>query len=87
MQLFIRNIPNLRLIHISENDSILDVKKKIEKRSTLPIRFQNIMFQGKYLSNSKYIKDYSISNDDTLHVHFRIYNSEIPTEYVRLSRK
>ena len=80
MQLFIRNIPNLRLINVSEQDSIIDIKKIIEKQSTIPIRFQSILFQGKYLSNSKYIKDYNISNEDTIHINFRIYNIENPTE-------
>jgi len=72
MQLFVCDVPNTIVIDVTVDDCIRDIKKYIEKRSKIPVYYQNIVHQGKYLQDSKKIKEYHLQHEDTLHVKLRI---------------
>jgi len=73
MQLFIRHACSRTIvIDVGVDDTIEYIKQKIEDKSGLPSRFQNLIFSGKYLYNDSRLCDFNISHSDTIQVHLRI---------------
>ena len=53
-------------LYLDDNDTILDVKKKICEKEGIPIEEQRLIFQGRQLEDNKTIEYYNISNESTL---------------------
>ena len=72
MQLFIRNaLPKTVIIDAHMYLSIHDIKKIIEAKTTLPVRYQHLLFQGKILCPTRTITQCGIKQHDTLHIVLR----------------
>ena len=50
------------------DDTIQNIKNKIESNQGIPLDLQLLFFKGKQLENQKTLKDYNIQNMSTLHL-------------------
>eukprot|EP01084_Bolivina_argentea_P034967 64806_1 len=58
-------------IYVEPHETILSVKQQIEKKESLPMSQQRLIFAGKELQNHKTIKDYNIQKESTGHLLLR----------------
>ena len=75
MQLFIRTVINKTITfnyNQDENPYISDIMKTIEKKTTIPLKYQKLQFGIKGLEPYKRINDYNIRNNNTIHQYSRI---------------
>ena len=71
IQVKIKMILNAQVytIKIAKSDTILKLKKEVEKQAQIPVEFQNLVYlvyKGRILSNEKLISDFNIENDQTI---------------------
>jgi hypothetical protein len=56
-------------IDVSNNISILELKKKIYQKEGIPVEYQSLSYSSKTLGdNSKLISDYNISKENTINI-------------------
>ena len=53
-------------VKISKSDTILALKEKCQKETSIPPESQNLVYKGRILSNEKLVSDYKIENDHTI---------------------
>lgn len=67
MQIFITSHSNrTRLAEVEPNTTILEIKDKIYDWENIPQHMQNLMYNGKYISDDKCLSDYNILSDSTI---------------------
>ena len=66
-------------IKIAKSDTILKLKKEVEKQAQIPPEIQNLAYKGRILSNEKLISDFNIENDQTIFL-VKKYTSPPPSE-------
>ena len=66
-------------IKYNENMTIEQLKNIIFKREGIPIKEQNMVYAGKFLSNYNQIKDYNLKNDSVVHLVLKLRGG--PPEY------
>ncbi|UVC49850.1 ubiquitin [Theileria orientalis] len=59
-------------VQVSQNETVLDVKKKLEEEQTIPVDQQRLIYKGKLLENGKTIAEYGIKDNEVLHLVLRL---------------
>ncbi|KAK1348334.1 ubiquitin-40S ribosomal protein S27a [Hamiltosporidium tvaerminnensis] len=73
MQIFV-SIPNLNteVLAVNDNMKIVDIKRIIEERTSIPVEEQNIVSCNRYLSNESTLSFYNITEMCILTVLFKL---------------
>jgi len=69
MQIFVKTLTgNDITIDVEPNESIADIKLKIQEKLDISPEKQKLIFAGKQLENEKTISDYNIQKESTIHL-------------------
>lgn len=69
LQVFVKTLTGKTItLEISPQNSIEDVKTKIEQREGVPTEIQRLIFAEKHLENGRFVGDYDIKKDSTIHL-------------------
>nr|8J0A_A Chain A, Ubiquitin variant R4 [synthetic construct]8J0A_B Chain B, Ubiquitin variant R4 [synthetic construct] len=63
-------------LEVNDDDTILNVKKKIEEKTGIPPEDQILIYKGKVLEDDKTLADYNIKENDTLYLVKRLKSPE-----------
>ena len=73
MQIMIKTLTGKTLcLSVNSNDTINEIKQKIQQKEGIPLEQQRLVFNGKQLEDSFKLGDYNISNDSTIHLVLRL---------------
>lgn len=73
MQIFIKTLTGRTVtIVVEEDDTILNVKMKLQEKDNIPVDEQRLIFGGHQLEDKKSLKDYKIERNATIHLVLRL---------------